>query len=202
MRPRLFDEIGQEVQHFHLVVEVEEGRGLVEKQDVGLLRQGHGDPDTLALAAGELVDGAVGEVERAGGGEGLADGAVVGGGPAAEPALVGIAAAADEIGDEDGFGGRGRLRQDAETGGDLERGHLVDGLAIEIDGAARGRQQAREAAQQRGLAAGIGAHDHGQAPLEHVEIEFGDDAALAIAEIETGSHQSGLADMGFLRGIR
>ena len=55
-------EVGEQVEHLDLVGEVEEGRGLVEQQDVGALGQGHGDPHPLALAARQLVDRAVGQV--------------------------------------------------------------------------------------------------------------------------------------------
>src|SRR5688500_1503513 len=86
----VLDQVGEEIEHFDLVVDVEEGRRLVEQQHVGLLGQRHGDPDALALAAGQLVDRAVGDVERVGGGEGFGDGGVILWGPATEPALVRI----------------------------------------------------------------------------------------------------------------
>src|SRR5690606_20023604 len=59
-------EVGQQVQDLDLVTHVEEGRGLVEQQDVGLLCQGQGDPHALALAAGQFVDDPVGQVQHAG----------------------------------------------------------------------------------------------------------------------------------------
>src|SRR3712207_7344069 len=62
------------------------------------LFRSEGDPDPLALAAGQLVDAAVGEVGRAGGVEGGGDGGLVLGGELAQPALVRVTAAADEVG--------------------------------------------------------------------------------------------------------
>ena len=56
-------EVGEQVEHLDLVGDVEVGRRLVEQQQVGALRQGHRDPDPLALPTGELVDDAVGETE-------------------------------------------------------------------------------------------------------------------------------------------
>jgi hypothetical protein len=40
-------EVGEEVEQLDLVVEVEERRGLVEEQHVGVLGKRHGDPDAL-----------------------------------------------------------------------------------------------------------------------------------------------------------
>src|SRR5690606_38977138 len=48
-------QIGQQIEHFHLMVDVEEGGGLIQQQDIGLLGQRHGDPDALPLPAGEFV---------------------------------------------------------------------------------------------------------------------------------------------------
>ena len=63
-------EVDEQVEHLDLVGEVEERRRLVEQHQVGALGQRHGDPDPLALAARQLVDRPVGEVERAGGDHG------------------------------------------------------------------------------------------------------------------------------------
>ena len=58
----------------HLVAQVEVRGGLVEQQDAGVLREAGGEPDPLQLAAGQLVDAAVGhrcdagDVHRAGDG--------------------------------------------------------------------------------------------------------------------------------------
>ena len=54
-------ELGEQVEHLDLVGDVEVRRRLVEQQQVGPLGEGHRDPDALALAARQLVDGAVGE---------------------------------------------------------------------------------------------------------------------------------------------
>ena len=67
----LADEVGEEVEDFNLVIDVEEGCRLVEQQEIGLLRQRHGNPDALALTARELVDGAIGQLGRVGGDKGL-----------------------------------------------------------------------------------------------------------------------------------
>ena len=52
----LVGEVADQVEDLHLVAQVEEGGGLVEQQDAGVLRQAGGQPDPLQLAAGQLVD--------------------------------------------------------------------------------------------------------------------------------------------------
>ncbi len=49
-------EHGEQVEQFHLMGDVEEGRRLVEQHERGLLGQHHGHPDPLALTAGQFVD--------------------------------------------------------------------------------------------------------------------------------------------------
>ena len=101
----LLVEVDEQVEDLDLVGEVEERGRLVEQHQRGALGERHGDPHPLALAAGQLVDRPAGEVERAGGGEGVVDGGPVGRRPLPEPALVRVAAAADEVGDGDALGG-------------------------------------------------------------------------------------------------
>src|SRR5690606_41151081 len=112
-------QVGQQVEDLDLVAGVEERGGLVEQEQVGLLGQRHGDPDALPLAAGELVDGPVGQVRRAGGLQGGRHRGVVGGGPSGEDPLVRVAAPADEVEDGDAFGGDRRLGQQPERAGEL-----------------------------------------------------------------------------------
>ena len=42
----------QQLQDLHLVLDVQVGRGLVQKQELGLLGQRHGDDGALPLASG------------------------------------------------------------------------------------------------------------------------------------------------------
>ena len=49
-----------------LMGEIEARRRLVEDEQRRVLREGAGEEDALALAAGELRDGAIGEIERVG----------------------------------------------------------------------------------------------------------------------------------------
>ena len=45
-------QILQEVQNFHLIRNIQKCCGLVQQKNICLLGQGHGDPNSLALAAG------------------------------------------------------------------------------------------------------------------------------------------------------
>ena len=63
---RFVVEVRQEVENLDLVGDIEEGRRFVQKQDVGALGQRHGDPDALALSAGEFVHRPLGKVGRPG----------------------------------------------------------------------------------------------------------------------------------------
>jgi hypothetical protein len=81
-------EVRDEVQYVDLVGEVEIGRRFVQQQDGGALGDGHRDPRALPLAAGELVDRAVGEVGQAGRRECRGDGLLVRRGPLPPPGLV------------------------------------------------------------------------------------------------------------------
>jgi len=54
--PVLRHEVVEQVEDVDLVGEAEERRGLVEQQELRLLRAGHRDPGPLALAARELVE--------------------------------------------------------------------------------------------------------------------------------------------------
>ena len=136
-RPALAVEIEHQVEHVDLVGDVEEGRRLVEEQDVGALGERHRDPHALTLSAGQLVHGPVGEVRAAGRAEGLRDGFVVGGAPPAEAALVRVAAAADEIRRDDPLGRDRRLRQQRELLGDASRRDVADRRSAEQHGARR-----------------------------------------------------------------
>ena len=184
-------ELGEEVEHLDLVGDVEVGRGLVEQQQVGALREGHRDPHPLALAAGELVDDAVGEPEGVGEGERLGDRLVVGAGPAAEGSVVRVAAAADQVGDGHALGRDGVLRQQPQRAGDLLGRQPVDRLAVEQHRARARPEQAGEPAQQRGLAARVGADDDGDAAVRDLQVQVAHDGGVGVAEREAAGLQPG-----------
>jgi hypothetical protein len=106
-------QIGQKIEHLDLVVDVEKSRRLVEQQDIRLLRQRHGDPDALALAARELIDRPFGKIEGLGGRKRVVDRLVVLQRPAGKQALMRMPPPADQIRDGDAFRSDRRLRQEA-----------------------------------------------------------------------------------------
>ncbi|MND63268.1 hypothetical protein D3C80_545740 [compost metagenome] len=55
-------QIAQEIEKLDLVGDVEKGRRLIEQKKRRFLRKHHGDPHTLALPAGKLVNGALGKL--------------------------------------------------------------------------------------------------------------------------------------------
>ena len=56
----------QQLQDLHLVTEIEEGGRFIQQDIRRLLRQRHGDPAALTLAAGQAFDGHMGKLRRAG----------------------------------------------------------------------------------------------------------------------------------------
>ena len=97
-------EPGDQVEHLDLVGEVEVRRRLVEQQQVGVLGQGHRDPGALPLTAGELVERPVAQVGGVGHRQRRLDDLLVLGRPLAEPALVRVPAAADQVADQQALG--------------------------------------------------------------------------------------------------
>jgi hypothetical protein len=171
------------------VRQVEVRRRLVEQEQIGALRQRHRDPGTLALAAGEGVDRPVGQVGDPGPGHRLGDDRLVVPRPLAEPRLVRVPAAGDQVGHGQPLGGGRRLRQHAQRPGDVTGGQLADAPSVEQHLAAPRPEQPAQRAQQRGLAAAVRPYDRRDAAVEHVEVEVLDDGPLAVAEGEVAGDQ-------------
>ena len=112
-------QVTQQVEHVDLVGDVEEGGRLVEQDDIGLLREGQGDPDPLPLTAGQLLDVPVGELDRAGGAHGSRDGGVVLVGPPAHQGVVRVATAAHQVDHGDSLRQRRALGQQRHAAGEL-----------------------------------------------------------------------------------
>ncbi len=158
------------------------GRRLVEQQHAGVLREHHRDPDALALAAGELVERAVAQRGRVGGGQRPLDALPVVRGLRAPEALVRVAAARHEIADGQPLRRDRRLRQEADAARHLARGELADRRAVEQDAARLRLHQARHRAQQRRLAARVGADDRGDAALRQLAVQSPQDLVPAVGE--------------------
>ena len=157
-RAPLAREGGGRVHQRELVGDVEEGRGLVHQQRLRLLGEGHGQVRALALAAGELRYGHVGDVQRAGALKRALHGGVVlravapGVGEIGEAAVQGHAAHADA--------GRGAvLRHVGALLRDLAGAEGGGGRAVQQHLAAHDLADAGGGAQQRALAAAVGPGD-------------------------------------------
>ena len=175
-------ELTEQVEHLDLVGDVEVGRGFVEQQQVGLLGEGHRDPDPLPLSPRELVDDPVGETQGVGRLEGAGHGGLVRGRPALESALVRGAPAADEVDDGHAFGGDGVLGEQAQGPRDVLGGYAVDRLPVQQHLAATRLEQAGQAAQQGRLAAGVGPDDDGDLAVGQARRDVVDHDPLVVAE--------------------
>jgi hypothetical protein len=165
-----------------LVPQVQVGGGLVEQEERGVLSEGERDPGALALAPGQLVHDPLPQRRQFGAVDGGVDGDLVGAAPAAEQALVREPAAAHQrLHRHPGRRDR-RLRQQAQLAGDLPGRPAVDVGAVEEDGPRARRQQPRQAAQQRRLAAGVRADDHREALFGQPQVQALDDDPAVVGE--------------------
>ena len=101
----------------------------------------------------------------------------------AERPLVRVPAAAHEVGDGDALRRHRLLRQQPEHGGHLARSHPPQVLPVELDVPLDGPQDPAEPAQQRRLAAAVGAHDHRDLAGRHHEVDAVHHAALVVGEV-------------------
>ena len=99
-----FVKAAAKVEHLELVGDVQVRGRFVEKEKRGLLRQHERDPGALALASGEAVDRAVGQLERPSRSQCGVDGGVVLRRPLPEERLVGKPPAGDEVAHRDAVG--------------------------------------------------------------------------------------------------
>ena len=102
----LVGQLADQVERLDLVAEVEVVGRLVEQEDAGVLGEAGGQPDPLELAAGQLVDGAVGHGRDPGEGHGPVDGRPVGVVERREPAAVRVAAEGHDVADGEAGGVR------------------------------------------------------------------------------------------------
>ena len=148
-------QIAAEIEDLELVGDVQEGGGLVEEKQRGLLGQDEGEPGALALTAGELVHPAMGETRDPGGAHGRLDGGVILLRPLPEHALIGESPPADEVAHGDALRAHRALRKQAESSCDRLRGVGRDAPAIQKHSAAPWGQKSGQRAQQGGFAAGV-----------------------------------------------
>ena len=97
-------EVAGEVEDLDLVCDVEVGCGFVEEDDGGLLGEDQGDPDPLALSAGQFGYESVGEIRDVDSFHGLVDGLLIGGRPLPQDSLVRVPSPGYQILDDDSVG--------------------------------------------------------------------------------------------------
>ncbi len=166
---------------------VEPGERLVEHQDPGVCRKQAGEHDPALLASAELVDRAV--TEAVGIQPDAAQGGVCG-------LLVGAGGVADVLAD-----GGAQQRQagvlDAQQGAVAP---VVEGAAVEGDGAGTGCEQPGEHPRESGLAGAVGSGDQHGVACGDVEIHPGKDRVLpgcarVVDEIGPADLDTGSADV-------
>ena len=175
-------EVDEQVEQVDLVGDVEEGRRLVEQEQVRVLGEGHRDPGPLSLAARKRGERPVHEVGDAGRVERPGDRCGVILGPAPEPALVRVATAPDEVADGDPVRRDRRLGEQPEHAGHLDGRHLGDRAAIEQDGAAARPQEPGQASQEGRLPGRVGPDDHRDPAVRDLDGQAADDIRSVVAE--------------------
>ena len=149
--PVMTDQIPQEIEDGNLVGDIEKGGWFVQQQQWRFLGEHHGNPDTLALSAGQGLDRPLCEIGDSGQRDRFGDGAFVLIAPVAKEALVWKAPARHQIKDGDAFRHRRLLWQQPELAGHLARLQLGDVVAVEHNGSGSCRQQARKSGQESRL---------------------------------------------------
>lgn len=163
-------EPAHQVQHLHLVGQVQVAGGLVQQQHGGALSEHERQPRALALAAGELGHLAVGELLEVRVPQRPGDRRVVVGPGRAEQPAVRVPAPLDELGHGHALGGHGVLGEQGHRAGVLPRGVGAQVPAEHLGGPAAQGQLPGEAAQQGRLAAAVRPDQRGHAAGGHVEV--------------------------------
>lgn len=156
-------DLPHQLHHLEFLADVQIGGGLVQKQHLGVLGQGHGQVHPLPFPAGELGKFLFRKPGGAGGLHGPGDLFPVGLGQVPAKAQVGIAAVGHQLpcpngGDVPGLG------QDGRQAGKLLAAKLAQGLAIVEHLPPLEGQQPAGGSQQGGLAAAVGADERGDLP--------------------------------------
>src|SRR5262245_59942812 len=157
------------VEDLDLVGDVEVGGGLVEEEELGLLRERLGEEDPLALPRGEGRDVPLGEGERARRLERALDGPRVLRLLPIEPPAVGKPADRDELPDAEGEGALRLRREEGHPPGEPARGHRREVVPLEEDPPPPKAQHPRQGAQERRLPRPVRAHD--REPLAAADLE-------------------------------
>src|SRR5262245_50689147 len=163
-----------------LVGGVEAGGGLVGEQDPRFLGEGAGDQHAGALAAGQLRNHAVGEMDGVHGGERSVDGGTVGGAFAGAQRSMREAPQGDDGAGDERPVHEALLRQVGKAAGKLVGIEGGDRAAVEGHRASGGANEAGEYLDEGGLAGAVGADDRGELAGLGREVE----AAQHLAALE------------------
>src|SRR5689334_20792194 len=161
----------QELEHSHLMADVEERRRLVENEGLALLREGPREPDTLPFAAGEVLHATsiASEVLHTGARHAARDRLAVGGTRAAPAAEVREPANGDVLLDRERKSQLFALRDDRHTPGEGIALDCLERLIIDDDATAGDRDTAEQRSNQRALAAPVRPDDRRQPATGRIE---------------------------------
>lgn len=187
-------EFAHEVEDLRLVAQVEVIRRFVEQQHTGVLGQAGRQPDTLQLAAGELIDGPIGHPIGAGQLERTGDGRPIGIGESGEASAVRVAAVGDDLADADAGRMRTGLGQERDDAGEFLGAESARGRlrTIGADDHVTGgdRMETGQGPQDRRLARAVGTQQRRHRPRGDGHAHVVDDRSPVVAESEVGGSQS------------
>ena len=195
-------QLAQDVQDLHLAGDVQVGGGLVQQQHLGLLGQGQGDPHALSLASGEIGHVAVHEIAQTGELERLGHGGVVLRAPAPEGPAVRVATARDQLPHAHPLRRHGVLRQEAHRLRKTGAVPAADVLPAHEHLSGGGGQLARARAEQRGLAAAVGAHERRDAPRWERDVHVREHGCATVAGTQSAHGHLGRRRPDGPRGAR
>ena len=152
-------EAAQHVQKLDLVVDVEVVRGLVEHDDMRLLRDGAREHDALALAVGNLHEVAVAQIPHVHHVHGLAHLRAVFVREDAQAPRVGVPPGFHDVGAREKLGAHALGQHDRKLERQLVRRELADRLARDVHGAAERVEVTHDALEDSRLAGAVRADE-------------------------------------------
>ena len=164
------------------MADVQPGGRLIQQHNRRLLGQHHRNPRPLPLAAGKRVDALQRQIADPGRPHRLVHRLFIFFAPAGKQRLVRIAPAGHQLLHRDIARGGGILRQQPDAAGNLFTGVLLDLRAVEPDMAAGRRHQAAEGAQQRRLAAAVGADNGGEVAVRDGHVQRLGDGLVPVGQ--------------------
>ena len=184
--------IARQIQHLHLVRNVQVGGGLVQQYDGRLLRQHQRHPYALPLAARQLVHKTIRKFGHAGTAHGVVDGFLILLRPLTQHTLVWIAPAADEVLDNNAFWGDGRLWQQAQAARHFLGLIATDGITVEENLAGFRLEHTGKSAKQGRFTATVGADDDGKFAFGNSRVNLRDNGVATIADVRLAGFQAGI----------